>query len=134
MPKQHKRSLEKYYWVKTAGYHNEYLPLLYVEKGWIVTVRDETHFLSDYKLELLFGKNCICREINKETDILSIDPEDNVFRPILVSADNKCRIDYVFMCHATIMMALADNSLIPMPRHAFIGFLKYPINKEDTNV
>ena len=58
----------KYYWVKTEGYHNEYLPFYFGVDGWRVEIVDKTVFISTYKLELLFGRGCIKREVDFDKD------------------------------------------------------------------
>lgn len=69
------RELNKdtHYWVKTNGYECNYTCIYRNADGsWRISVDDRVLFISDYKLELLYGKNCVLREFNKETDLINL--------------------------------------------------------------
>jgi hypothetical protein len=124
----HKRPIKKLYWVNTDGYFCKFLPLLYGNDGWIVTSDDRTLFLSDYKLQLLFGKKCILREVNIDTDILTEDPIKNSFFPLLLNSGDH---HTVFMTHPTLNISLHNGMIIPKPEVPFLGYLHYP--EDDSN-
>tara|TARA_B100001245_G_C22756865_1_gene366349 strand:+ start:242 stop:628 length:387 start_codon:yes stop_codon:yes gene_type:complete len=59
----------KYYWVKVDGYDLKYRAFLFNGTSWKISFHDSDKFISSYKLELLFGKDCVIREVNFEKDI-----------------------------------------------------------------
>ena len=59
-----------FYWVRVDGYDNKYLPIYHNDSSqWRVDIYDRTVFISTYKLQLLFGKNCIQREVDLVNDV-----------------------------------------------------------------
>lgn len=127
MPKQKRQA--QYYWVKTGGYHSEYTPLYFNGESWKVSINDRDLFISDYKLELLFGKNSILRAINQETDLKAQHDNLNAFYPALLKADSGN--DIVFMVHGNIHMAIHNGMLVPMPEFKTDLFMHYPEGKEN---
>lgn len=59
----------KYYWVKTDGYDLKYRAFLFNGTSWKISFQDADKFISSYKLELLFGKDCVIREVDFQNDI-----------------------------------------------------------------
>jgi hypothetical protein len=112
-----------YYWVKNSGYHAEYIPLYFSGHSWKLSIRDKDIFISNYKLELLYGKNCILREINHSTDLLKEDPEISCFFPALVESDSGS--DIVFFIHPILRMADHNGMLVPIDKALIKGYLKY---------
>lgn len=67
------------YWVKTSGYVNTYTAMYRNKEGsWRINIDDRTLFISDYKLELLYGKNCVVREFDKENDTILLKDGDGI--------------------------------------------------------
>jgi hypothetical protein len=87
-----KRKGNTYYWIKTEGYHSVYSPFYYNGESWKVEINDRTCFISDYKLELLFGKGCIDRMVDLEKDStqFTVGDIENT-----VELDNNLRYMYV---------------------------------------
>lgn len=66
-----------HYWIKTEGITTEHKVISTNPKGlWMVPIFDKTVFLSNYKLELLFGRNCIIREVDFTKDVAYINKDD----------------------------------------------------------
>lgn len=64
---------DTYYWVKTDGYLTKHTAIYRNANGqWRISIDDKVLFISDYKLSLLYGKDCVVRELKEEYDILKI--------------------------------------------------------------
>lgn len=106
-----KRKTDRYYWVKTNGYHASHTPMyLNTDNQWRIEINDTTLFISDYKLELLYGRGCVIREVDFNADLNSA-PKQNAFLPHLVSTDNSHAVFYV---NTAINMAMLNGMLVPM--------------------
>ncbi|AUR87580.1 hypothetical protein NVP1101O_169 [Vibrio phage 1.101.O._10N.261.45.C6] len=66
----------KYYWIKTDGIIHKYVPIYRNNWGsWCVDTESTRVFLSDYKLKLLYGSDCIDREVDFENDLVDMEDE-----------------------------------------------------------
>lgn len=126
MSKSKERAGHQYYWIKTNGLKIKQVPFYFNGSSWKATIDDRDLFISDYKLKLLYGKDCVLRAINEETDLIEtkdIEPT-NSFLPALVKADSGHNI--VFNVHPNLKMAHHNGMLVPMPFKNIVGFLTYP--------
>lgn len=63
---------DTHYWIKdeSAYVNKEKAVYRNVNGCWVLTIGDSPKFLSDYKMELLFGRNFALREVDFEKDVI----------------------------------------------------------------
>ena len=67
----------KYYWIRVDGIVHKYIPMYRnMEGDWCYDQLTTRVFISDYKLRLLHGKDCIGREVDFDRDVC--DWSDNI--------------------------------------------------------
>ena len=60
-----------YYWIKTSGIIHKYIPMYRNHSGqWKHETLTDSNYISDYKLKLLYGKDCVVREVDFELDLV----------------------------------------------------------------
>lgn len=63
-----------YYWIKVGGIVHKYIPMFRNFEGyWCYDQLSTRVFISDYKLQLLHGKDCIVRPVDFVNDITDWD-------------------------------------------------------------
>ena len=65
-----------YYWIQKK-HTDKIIPLLFnIDREWRVELNSETEFLSPGKLRLIYGKDCVLREVDFENDKVDSIPEE----------------------------------------------------------
>lgn len=68
---------ETYYWIKTNGFTKvEEIYFRNINGCWCVDINHGRVFLSDYKMELIFGKGFAIREVDFDNDIFNLKNEN----------------------------------------------------------
>lgn len=124
MPKSKQVEFSKgYYWVKTKGYHREYSPLYFNGTSWKISINDKDLFISTYKLELLYGRSCVIRAIDKSIDMNDNPDRINAFIPCL--SQSNCGNDMILSAHPLLNMVFINGMLAPIKEEDINGWLIY---------
>ena len=110
------RETDQFYWVETNGYHQQYTPLYFNKaKQWRVEINDKTVFISEYKLELLFGRGCVKRPVDFEADKATFEEvkNQNGFFPYI--CDTEDGKPTILMFNNALQVAKINGMLAPMP-------------------
>lgn len=112
-----------FYWVRTAGYHDEFTPLYFnKDKQFRLEYNDKTLFLSEHKLEQLFGKNCVSRKVDFTTDTCENPEEKNAFLPYLVDTDSG--EPFIILFNPAINLGLSCGKVVPIDVVRRIKFIE----------
>jgi hypothetical protein len=117
------RQIKKYYWIKVSGMINEFLPIYYNNGKWRISIQDSTKIVSENTLKLIFGKDCILREVDFKKDI-SLSPFDtSTIQAIHVISDNG--IDSCLMYYPCLNCVEIHGQLTPFKIKDIKGYLIY---------
>jgi len=117
----------KYYWVKNKN-TGAIIPLLFnIDRQWRVEVNYEVEFFSPGRLRLMYGKECVLREVNFEKDIIDVLPADRYsvkFAPFALPNDKPTEDPHIIFRNDFVV---ATGGMY-IPTHSFPSegnYLKY---------
>ena len=121
------------YWVQINGYDQKYAPLYYGQDGWRIEICDTTRFISDHQLERLFGKECVDRQINPATDVVSCNQnEDNVFSYALTKDTSGG--DMICHYNESTQSFYYHNRFSILEKSQVVGYLVHPSEQVSDDV
>ena len=113
----------KYYWVKTGEYKDP-LPFYFSKDGFRVDIVGRTNFITPYALGLIFGKDCILREVDFVNDLIENSEVESPLDviPFAIEEDGKIQEQIMFGNAQSVLYA---NMLIPTTSFPVGKYIKF---------